>query len=78
MTEREFVEFVIRCIKWTQQEAERQELPYTASPVNRDWRRLGEFGLFEDSQGNIGFAVEWESDGKRGDREVFTVVRRSF
>jgi len=76
MTEREFIEFVVRAVKWAQRESDRQAIPYTDDPVNRDWRRLNNFGLFEDSSGNLGFALDWESDGKCEDAEVFIVSRR--
>ena len=77
MTEREFVEFVAAAVKWAQREAGKQRLPYTDDPVNRDWRRLNNFGLYEDSDGNLGFALHWEFDGKCCNREVFIVSRHS-
>lgn len=74
MTEREFVEFVVRVVKWAQRESEKQRIPYTDDPLNRDWRTLNNFGLYENSRGDIGFALDWESDGRHGDREEFTVA----
>jgi len=73
ITEREFIEFVVRAVKWAQKEATMQQLPYTDDPVNRDWRRLNNFGLYEDNDGNLGFALDWESDGKHGDGDIFVV-----
>jgi hypothetical protein len=75
VTEREFVEFVVKAVKWAQREAEKQRLLYTDDPVNRDWRRLNNFGLYENSEGDLGSALDWEFDGKRLDREVFVVSR---
>lgn len=75
MTEKEFIEFIIAAIKWAKQESENQHLPYLEDPVNRDWRRLNNFGLFEDSNGNLGIAIDWESDGKYGDAEIFIVKK---
>lgn len=73
--EREFIEFVTNVVQWAKLESERQNLPYTDDPVNRDWRRLCNFGLYEDSDGNLGFALDWESDGKLGNKEVFIIQK---
>ena len=73
MTEKEFVKFIVKIVKWAQTQTE--GLPYYDDPVCRDWRRLANFGLFENSVGQIGFALDWESDRRVGDGEIFVVER---
>lgn len=80
MTEKEFIEFIIKVVNFTvdnvKRESEKHQLRSTEDPLILDWRRLNNLGLYEDSQGNLGFAIDWESDGKCGDAEIFLVRRK--
>lgn len=76
MTEKEFIEFIVKVVKWSKKESDDKNLPYLLDPVSIDYRRLNNLGLYEDSNGNIGFAIDWESDGKSGDKEIFLVQKR--
>lgn len=76
MTEKEIIEFIIKVVKWAKHQSDDLEIPYLLDPVSHDYRRLNNFGLFEDSQGNLGFAIDWESDGKSGDAEIFIVNKQ--
>lgn len=76
MTEKEFIEFIIKVVKWSKHQSDNLELPYLLDPVSLDYRRLNNFGLYEDSQGNLGFAIDWEIDGKCGEAEIFIVQKK--
>jgi len=74
METREFIEFVVNAVKWVQRIFRLLDA-FHERPLSRDWRDLHSFNFFENSEGQMGFAIDWECDGKHGDEDWFVVTR---